>query len=161
MLTMAAIQKDLHLMTLQVSINLKHQLVLYGAALMTQQVVQLSAIAEIRVTSWPMPRLQRNVLQTDNDFARKKNSWVMYVVELEVNVIARASGHQHGVRKMTKRYFQAMSLLSNLMLCNWILNLISNSRYWWNCCYFLYFRRFSGLYLHRFRCNNLWTWYRR
>ena len=50
MLTMAAIQKDLHLMTLQVSINLKRQLVLYGAALMTQQVVQLSAIAEIRAT---------------------------------------------------------------------------------------------------------------
>ena len=25
-------------------------------------------------------------------------------------MIARASGHQHGVRKMIKRYFQAMSL---------------------------------------------------
>ena len=35
----------------------------------------------------------------------------MYVAELEDNVIARASGHQHGVRKMIKRYFQAMSLL--------------------------------------------------
>ena len=34
----------------------------------------------------------------------------MYVAELEDNVIARASGHQHGVRKMIKRYFQAMSL---------------------------------------------------